>query len=51
MKYYKCIEMRCTSFLQLDEKEFDLPSVVEPPTLESILNAVSNLYSRILVYG
>ena len=28
--------------LQLDDKEFDIPQVTNPPTLESILNEVSH---------
>ena len=29
------------NFFQLDDKEFDIPPVKNPPTLESILNEVS----------
>ncbi len=48
--------LRCLSFakirfliylIQIDDKEFDLPEVTSPPTLESILNEVITLVKRI----
>jgi len=33
------------SDVQIDDKEFDIPQVDTPPTLESILNEVSGLWT------